>query len=391
MAIRFADSASWCTTAAIGIGAGLKYNYTPAGYGFQITAGRNQNAYYAANLRALYGLTFDIQQHWRLSLSLFISNIGSRWESNIAAWLTATGCITTVTASNDGRIRIYIGGDGFTTLGGLVYTSQAALALNTYYSVDLDWYFPGSGNGWCALYINDVLDTTNPGQPSAPNITWGPQPSIFQLVANVPFTPGNGFSICDIVISDGSGSFNNTRLGPCQVKAYFPAANAFNAWTTVAPSSDAAWQAISESPASVGAFGSAPDGDSSYINGGAVGKDALFSFPSVDCYAGILGIAWNACARDPSAQTLGLIVRPTPSNGMDVVMGTAALSPTYAVRQAITEQGPNGTWVDGAIENAWWGVQAGVGDSYVTQLVLEKITTRRAIPYQCGQIGSYCL
>ena len=36
MAIRFADSASWCTTAAIGIGAGLKYNYTPAGYGFQI-------------------------------------------------------------------------------------------------------------------------------------------------------------------------------------------------------------------------------------------------------------------------------------------------------------------------------------------------------------------
>ena len=50
MAIRFADSASWCTTAAIGIGAGLKYNYTPAGYGFQITAGRNQNAYYAANV-----------------------------------------------------------------------------------------------------------------------------------------------------------------------------------------------------------------------------------------------------------------------------------------------------------------------------------------------------
>ena len=62
----------------------------------------------------------------------------------------------------------------------------------------------------------------------------------------------------------------------------------------------------------------------------------------------------------------------------------------YTVKQVISQSNAGATWVDGAIENAWWGVQAGVGASVVTQLVLEKVTTRRNLPYQCGQLGSYC-
>jgi hypothetical protein len=387
--IRFADSCSWATTSALNIGAGLKYTYPYPRYAFEVVTGRDQYAYYAANIQNIYGLTFDVQPHWRFSFSFNYSPIGARWESNIAAWLTSGACVSSVSVSNDGHLRIYAGGDGFTTLGTLAYVSQAVLTANTWYSVDFDWYFPASGNGWCAMYINDVLDTTNPGNPSANNIAWGVQPSLFQIVANVPFNPGNGFNICDIVVSDGTGSVNNTRLGPCRVKAYFPGANAFIDWPTVIPGSDSAWQAISENPASVG-FGQAPDGNTSYITGGVSGHDALFSFPSVDCYAGILGIALNVCARDPSAQSLGLIVRPQPSNGMDVVIGTVDLTPSFAIKQAITEQNAGSTWVDGAIENAWWGVQAGVGGSVVTQLCLEKVTTRRALPYQCGQLGSYC-
>ncbi len=77
---------------------------------------------------------------------------------------------------------------------------------------------------------------------------------------------------------------------------------------------------------------------------------------------------------------------------MDTVAGSFSPSQTvYNTVQAIIEQFSGATITDGAIQNAWWGVQAASGTPFATQVFLEKVTTRRAVPFDCGQIGSYCV
>lgn len=387
--IRFVDSASWCTQFALSTGAGLKYNMAlSANLSPFLQPGRSSGyAYYFFDVEWAGYIALDQQTHWRDSRSLLVGpgNAAFGQDTNIWVWMQGLTPIACLQLGTDGKIRIFSGGATVYTQGALLYTSQATLSPSTWYSIDLDWSFPLSGLGSCALYINDVLDTGNPGMPSVIGATWDGTPDTFAMVGVNSGAPGAGYVVCDIVVSDGSGSANNSRLGPCQVKAYFPGANALVQWPTVIPATDAAWQAVSEQP-----IATAPDGNTSYIGGATPGQYALFGFPTVDCYAGILGVAWNVCARDPSAQPLEMIVRPTPSNGMDVALGSVQLENAYTVKQVISQSNAGATWVDGAIENAWWGVQAGVGAPVVTQLVLEKVTTRRNLPYQCGQLGSYC-
>ena len=77
---------------------------------------------------------------------------------------------------------------------------------------------------------------------------------------------------------------------------------------------------------------------------------------------------------------------------MDVTVGSVSpAQTTYNTVQAIIEQFSGATITDGAIQNAWWGVSAQSGTPFATQVFLEKITTRRAVPFTCGQIGSYCV
>ena len=380
--IRFVDSASWCTQFALSTGAGLKYNMAlSANLSPFLQPGRSSGyAYYFFDVTWAGYITLGQQANWCDSRSLLVgpANGTHGIDTNIWVYMVGTTPVACVQLGTDGKIRIFSGGSTVYTQGALLYASQATLTPNTWYSIDLEWSFPPTGLGSVSLYVNDVLDTGNPGMPSAFGVAWGATPDTFAMVGVNGGAGGSGYTVCDLVVSD-------TRLGPCQVKAYFPGANALVQWPTVIPATDAAWQAVSEQPPAT-----APDGNTSYIGGATPGQDALFSFPAMDCYAGILGLAWNVCARDPSAQPLGMVVRPTPSNGMDVALGSVQLANAYTVKQAISQSNAGATWVDGAIENAWWGVQAGVGASVVTQLVLEKVTTRRNLPYQCGQLGSYC-
>jgi hypothetical protein len=310
------------------------------------------------------------------------------------AWYNGPVCLGSATISQDGFIRIYVGGDGFTVLGTLAYTSQTMLMPNTFTSIDIDWFFPSSGKGWASLYIDDTLDASplSPGGPSASGISWGGVPDTFGLIANVPFTPGNGFNTADLAVSDGQGSVNNGRLGPCRVAAYFPGANALIQWPGIFPATGDAWDAVNDQPEKGGdPFLSSPDGDTSLVFGGTAGQEDLFSFLAIPCYAQILGVALNVCAQAPAGGSLGIVVRPQPAGGIDYSIGGGVCPSSYAVMQAISEINPlTGLgWLDGELINAWWGVSAASGSPSVTQICLEKVTTRRAVPFTCGFLGSY--
>lgn len=387
--IRFVDSCSWCSTSVpfgIGNGPALKYNTTSFFSGARtiLAAGpEGQNMYNFFDCTVLMEKQLTTQNHWRESRTLFIftNNIA---EANLWSWGTPTGIVATWTLSTDGRIRIRANGDGFTTLGTLLYTSQTTLALHTFYFIDLDWYFPTTGPGTCSLYINGVLDTGVAGFPSVNGYGWSGVPDRFTMVGvNNSIA---GYSVCDIVVSDGQGAVNNTRLGPSRVKLYNFNFNGLVQWPSIVPSTAVAVNTINDTPTAP----PAPDGDASYITGGGLDADAVFGITSVDCYAGVLGVALSVCLRDPNNGSLDLVVRQQPSTGIDTSIASVANPNTYAVVQGIIEQFGGSTIVDGAIGNAWWGVKLIAGTPLVTQIVLEKVTTRSGAPYQCGQLGSYC-
>ena len=111
-----------------------------------------------------------------------------------------------------------------------------------------------------------------------------------------------------------------------------------------------------------------------------------------DCYGLILGVAWNACLEEPSSLGQSLMVIPNPSNGTSFNLGPGQLAttPSYTVVQAVCEVRPDtgALWTDPVLTDSWWGIQNSAGFPRVTQLVLEKITSTRSVPYNCGQ-GSY--
>lgn len=389
--IRWVDSCSWCTTSIpFGLGNGPAAKYTSvSSFSGARQAGpvgpEGQGMYNFFDCSITMSRTLDTQAHWRDSRTLYI-NVYNVAEQPQWQWRNAAGVVGYWTLGSDGKIRIRNG------TGALLYTSQTTLAPHQFYHVDLDWYFPPSGLGTCALYINNVLDTAVPGFPSVNGAGWGGQSDRFTIVGinNV----ANGYSWCDLVVSDGSGSVNNARLGPCRVKMYTPSTDQFIQWAGPTPSTlPSSAAAVNETPLTVGAFGSAPDGDTTYVGPPPANGEDLFGVAAVDCYASVLGVAMSVCLRDPQNGSTSLIVRPTPSNGQDTVIANVANPFSYGIVQGITEVDQvslSGPWLDGDIQNAWWGIKVTAGKPIVTQIVLEKVTTRSGAPYTCGYQGSYC-
>jgi hypothetical protein len=413
--ILFADSCSWCTGAALqdpsrfpvnSGGAGLKYDTTLSQFnGVSIgTTPDNQNAYVVFNCTAIYKKTIAPSSAWADSRSLVISpqNPHNGNETNIWAYWLGSTCVATVTLRTDGRFTIRVGGDGIRGLGGVAYLSQLATALtpSQLYSIDLEWSFPnGASGGWCDLYINDVKDLVNPSdQHSAMNVDFGGVvPDSFSICAIAGSGAQAGYAFYDLVVS-------KARVGPCKVKCYTFTADQFIQWGLPLPTAahfSSCFEAISEVPGSFPTSDlEAPDGNASYLLAPTSSTEDLFGIASVDCYASILGIALSACVQISGDGFITFIVRPNPSNGRDIAIPTiAALVPNrYGVQQAITEVDlgndsgsyvGSGPWLDGHIQNAWWGINALEAGISLTQLVLEKITTRRPVPFQCGKLGSY--
>ena len=399
--IRFPDSCSWCTINAIGVnGPGIKYNHI-SGSGAGIGSGRyGGGAYTFTNSigQVVFQRVLDAQQYWYDSRNMLVINARLP-ETLIWTWLAGSTVVAGLTLGSDGKLRIYQGGDGNTNFGGLLYQSNAVLAINTFYSIDLAWFFPGvpGAHGSVSLYVNDVLDTAHAGNPSVPSVLWAGQPDRFnECWGN---NSGSGYQFSDLVVSDGQGAANNSRLGPCQVKMYLPGTDQLAQFTRFPAANPSDASCINEVPGHTSS-GQAPDGDLSYITSTASGKRDLFTFgyysggtfvPGLDCYASIFGLAISVCCRDSFASPLTIQVIPNPSLGVAYTVGSPQMANQYGVVQAISEVNPatGAQWTDGDIANAWWGVVQSGGAPVITQLILEKVTTTRGVPYGCGGIGSY--
>ena len=400
--IRLIDSCSWGngTVAPIkyqssgfqsnfapGRFGGFAYAFTNAGFG-QIVMGKifsNQNAWYDSR-------SFQVYQH-RTSESI--------------VWRYADGAtnVASVTLDSMGNLRIYQGGDGHSSFGVLVYVSQGVLAVGAWHSIDIAWSFPSTGTGSVSLYIDDALDAPTGHAVSAQGIAWGGVPDRFAMCWSVLGT--NGYLVSDIVVNDGSGSKNNSRLGPVRVAIYTPCADRRSQWTAhTAATVTGQFQCVNDLPGFTlpgDPGGACPDMDYSYIGATAINQLDLFSLgryvgstltPGLDCYAAILGVALSVCVREPSGLAQSLAVWPNPSaGGSYTVLASPAVPASYAIVQAIGETNPasGGIWTDGDIANAWWGMVSGAGAPRVTQIVLEKATTLRNVPYNCGQLGSYAV
>jgi hypothetical protein len=405
------DSCSWFTGNAIGDrGVGLKYQNKSTFGAAQAGAGRySGNSYSFGNSgfgQILYvkPLNFGSQVFDSRQLAIVA---GRNPESIIWQWLNTTlmsPAIAYMTLDSTGHLRLYSGGDGFNpTSGALLYVSQAVLDVDNYHSVDLAWSFPFSGAGSISLYVDDVLDTLTAGEPSVPNVTWAARPNAFAFCwANFTST---GYQFSDLVVNDNTGSYNTGRLGPCRVQAYVPVADA-------QPLSGSGWMAAGTVITSTGAAAiqelpnanyntQAPDGDYAYITTATPGSQYVAEMgqrvgaeyvPGLDCTALILGISLSACLRDPSSVNQEFVVIPNPSNGSAfTINGGTGTTAAYNVVEAITEVRPDTLqgWTDGDASNAWWGINCAGGAPALTQLILEKVTTTRAVPFTCGQLGSY--
>lgn len=333
--IRLIDSCSW----ANGSNAPLKYTAS----GFTVTfAGGRFGGYAYAFLNAGFSQIVmekivSNQQAWYDSRSF---QVATGYTSESIIWRYADGAtnVASVTLGADGRLRFYQGGDGVSSFGALVYVSQTVFTVGQWYSVDIAWSFPASGTGTVSLYVDDVLDAPSGHSVSSTGITWSGVPDRFAMCWSNLGT--RGYLLSDIVVNDGSGSENNSRLGPVRVNAYVPYADERATWTpeTVA-SITGHFQCVNELPgfSLPGDPGDAvPDQDYSYITPSTTNLLDLFSLgryvgstltPGVDCYALILGIAVSVCLKEPSGYPQSIVVWPNPSGGGSYTVLASPASP----------------------------------------------------------------
>lgn len=403
------DSAQWATSRVLGgaaTGPALKYDITRSlgGFGYiLIAAGRDGSpfgSYWANFSGVVLEKAYGPRQVMRCSFSFQFPTTGSITVAEVilGSWFSGGVCVCTVSVTNGGFVRLRQGGDGVSALGTLLYQSQQQLGPGVWYSIEVDPLFTsGLSVGWADLYIDDVLDTS--GGHSASGVTWGVLPSSFAWVLVEPGSGGSAYYLCDLVVSDNLGATNTGRLGPVRVEMSTFATTNVSQWPTVFPATYTPVHAVSDSPLSTP--GDSPDCLASYISTAAGNSETLFSGSNNTCYAKVLGVALSACIIDVSNGNTDLIVRPTPSAGAidDFMLGTIYPPSSFgiandpSVLQAISESNPDtgGGWIDGSITNAWWGVKCVTGTPLVTQLVLEKVTTRRNVPFTCGTQGSYAI
>ena len=426
--IDFADSCSWGTSDAIkpyfkyedhssfgnptvAIGAnrytGSCYQYANTGFG-QLTFGRPLRRTCSA-----YFQTWSFQISGSQPVNTTSPSIIWRWDTGNGTPPILSLVYVPVSAHTY-KLAFYTGGTGFPgDLGTLLYTSQTELTWNQWYSIDTEITISATpNNGTASMYINDVLDTSpaTPNQPSVRSYNWSNTPTHWWITwANLSST---GPMISDIVVSDNAADpiaildQTNTRLGPCRVKMYTPGLDDRAQWNRFTSATAAGnWQVLGEVPGHSFDI-AAPDGDYSYIwypGGGATDYYSLGYWPGpgtgggtfamgFDCYGLILGVAWNACLKEPNGIGQNLTMIPNPSNGVPFSLGAGAGATTsgYTIVQAVLDVRPDtgAIWTDPVLNDSWWGIENGAGFPKVTQMVLEKITSTRSVPFNCGQ-GSY--
>lgn len=294
----------------------------------------------------------------------------------------ATACILSVCFEADGTMSVRFGGTGNNGGGALAAKTTMVFSLSNWIYLEVRVSNFGSA-ARVQLWVNDVnvLSTTA--------ATGADVPDRISLCA-LYNAAGAGTMFDNVYMLDGQGPAPwNDRLGPVEISTVSPISDASGNWTSTVNGvvvSPPIYTAITDIPG-VDSHGS-PDGDYSYISPVALNTNQVFAFAGPLCYGLVLGVNVCQCFRGATGSTTSnaiLIDGSTVYNlGGNVVNGG------YHTCQVFVGFSPaTGTnWTDAEISGNLWGALTTSPGLMLTQMYLEKITSLRDVPYNCGS-GSY--
>lgn len=379
MSILFTDSVSYCDDP----GFGTKYAITTSGLQSSILPGRYGGfAIFLFNTafgswRAIKALPPSQTLRYHASFRAHTSGAALYPNSLFGGFSTPGTKLLSWKIDSTQTLKLYTGGTGVNSNPGtLLIQSVATFPFDQWRTIEIEATFGPSGK--LNLYVDDELDS------SLTNVLWATNSNANQLEHYWESFGLQGIEWCDVVVSDDQGAVNNQRLGPCNVVCDFPIADATPPqWTRNTGTSDAS--VVNEQN---GAVHGAPNFNFNYIDGPDGAVD-LFTVATPRCFGRNLAVAVNACTING---VITMVCRPAPSSTTVDNVGTS-VSPggAYFTLQQIQELSfLSGTyWTDREIGQAWWGARALSGPR-ITQFFLEKVTSLRPDPFNCGG-GSYVI
>lgn len=401
MALRYMDGFDWCDDTQVS----FKYSDFSTGTPQSAIVTGRQPPNLVGGGRALhlensgfgiivYTKQFTAQAIWIVGFNIFLtrSNLGGvifRWESgpgdgnggNLNTQLTAA-------INPPGQLAFYSGsGSGKNNDAGpqIAATNFGALPINTWVYLEIKVHFGVGGRIQVNIEDQAVLDVNpvNVGRSTPQN------PDRLSILYQA--LSSSGYILDDLYYADGSGAVNKDFLGICRVTADFPNSDATaEHWTPNLAGATHVSRIQEQPPAAP-----CPDGDSTYLQGNHVGDIDLFTLNSMPCYGRVLGVAANATGRIASggAAAVDLLVRPKPSDPLSqtLIGGTTALQASYHGLQGVSDRSliTGDVWTDREIDGAWWGFEAISGVPRMTQLYIEKLTSLRNVPFNCGGSAFY--
>lgn len=302
----------------------------------------------------------------------------TKWPSN--------GALLTVVLQPDGHLGFWVpGGPGFglgvaSNLGiGVGSTSGAPLQLGHVTYIEIKAVFGPHGS--LDVLFDDVSVMSQSNLSLSLASVYPDRVSMY--LASVP---GGSLVWDDLDYASGDAGPNGQAQGfdgPCRITAHFPETGT-NFWNRHGAINDTG--CVAENPS---------DADATYIEGNAV--EDYFGLAPLPCYGLVLSAAVNATAKRKPGETrttrISFPVRPQPGPAQS--LGIVDVGDSYQVLQSNPTDysllHPPARWTDADLSNAAWGIGTPVGAPgivRVTQVFIEKLTSLRNQPYNCGG-GSY--
>ena len=320
----------------------------------------------------MFTRVFSAQTTWVVGFDWQLGNHGPNGLNQFLQLSYSGGVILSLEMQLSGAIAVKSGGGTNGTGTTVAMTSTPYLFTTT--GVWLGYLelrctgFGGAVN--FSLWLNDVqilAGSAGFGINLPDRVTMGSQGS-------------GGMQYDNVYMLDGQGVAPlNDRLGPIRITSLIPASDAAGNWIITPSSFSYRYQAVQEPP-DVGA--------THYITPPLIHSIQSFSTQPSPCFGLVLGVMVNTTFRGSTGSTTCDAVYV---NGATVVtIGSSVVNGPFHNQQQFLSLSPaSGTnFTDFEISGSLWGASSASPFLQLTQFWLEKITSLRNVPYNCG-LGSY--